>query len=190
MPAQYLNLYVDNSNIFIEGQRLAGKKGENPPDLRIYFRNFMQLAVNGREIKEAVWGGSIPPANDNVWQYLRDRNIEPDLIPRSSSGENETIDHLIQLRMHRHARKYRTDPGIIVLATGDGKGYADEEGFLFDLEGFVSDGWGIELLSWDHSCHGRLQQFAEQHGRYIPLDTFYDKITFIKNGRIVQPITP
>lgn len=75
-----------------------------------------------------------------------------------------------------------------LLATGDGKGYYQDDGFLYDVEMFVQDGWGIELLSWEHSCNRMLRVFAEKHGKFISLDTNYDKISFIKGGRVVQPL--
>lgn len=188
MPENYVCLYVDNSNIFHEGQRIAEKVlGEPRRDFRLYFRNFVQLALNGRLLKEVVWGGSVPPPKDTVWDYLKGMSIDPDLIPRAG-GENETVDHLIQLRMHRHARKYRKNPGVIVLATGDGKGYHFEEGFLYDIEGFVQDGWAVEVLSWEHSCHGKLKEFAEKNGKFISLDGYYDHITFIQGGRVVRTL--
>lgn len=186
----FICLYVDNSNIFHEGQRVADQFAkEDRNSFRIYFRNFVDLAVNGRTVKEVVWGGSIPPPDDSVWAFLKGEiKIEPDLLPRAKGGEHETVDHLIQLRMHRHIRKYRGNPGTIVLATGDGSGYFQEQGFLYDLEGFVSDGWGIELLSWNHSCHKTLRKFAEDKGEFISLDSYYNQISFIKNGRIVKPL--
>jgi hypothetical protein len=186
--SDYVNLYVDNSNIFLEGQRFAETIGENRAAFRIYFRNFIQLAVSGRKLNEVVWGGSIPPANDEVWHFLNEISVRPDLIPRSTSGENETVDHLIQLKMHRHVRKYRSSPGTVVLATGDGKGYYREDGFLYDVKGFLEDGWRIEIMSWDHSCHGELKNFAQAHGRFICLDNYYNSITFLQGGRIVAPL--
>lgn len=149
-----LCLYVDNSNIFHEGQRYAQQMmGEDRAAFRIQFTNFMNVATLSDRPDELVWGGSTPPPTDSIWERLRTAGIEPDLIDRAKTGENETIDHLIQLRMHRHARKYRDKPGTIALATGDGKGYHNEEGFLYDVEGFVEDGWKLRLLSWSHACH-------------------------------------
>lgn len=186
----FICLYVDNSNIFHEGQRVADQFAkEDRRAFRIYFRNFVDLAVNNREVTEAVWGGSVPPPDDSVWAFLRGEiKIDPDLLPRAKGGEHETVDHLIQLRMYRHVRKHRDNPGTIVLATGDGKGYFQEEGFLYDLEGFVQDGWGIEILSLEHSCHRSLRRFAEENGKFISLDKYYNQISFIKDGRIVQPL--
>lgn len=179
-----LCLYVDNSNIFHEGQRYAQQtKGEDRQAFRIQFANFLNVATLSDRPDELVWGGSTPPPTDSIWEKLRQSGVEPELIDRASSGENETVDHLIQLRMHRHARKYRTAPGAIVLATGDGKGYHNEEGFLYDIEGFVEDGWSLRLLSWSHACHRKLKAFAEQHGTFVPLEDYYANITFIQGGR-------
>ena len=185
---EYVNFYVDNSNIFHAGQNLAITKGEERGGFRIYFRNFFQLAMAGRALKEVVWGGSVPPENDDVWRYLKELGANPDLIPRSDTGENETVDHLVQLKMHRHVRKYRSSPGIIVLATGDGSGFYREDGFLYDVKGFLEDGWKIEIMSWEHSCHKELKRFAEKYGKFVRLDDHYEAISFIKDGRVVAPV--
>jgi len=187
--AGIVNFYVDNSNIFHAGQTVAAKRGEPRIDFRVYFKSFLRLALKGRVPRELVWGGSVPPENDEVWSYLRDLGVQPDLIPRPSTGEHETVDHLIQLKMHRHVRKYRGAPGTIVLATGDGSGYYKQDGFLYDVEGFIDDGWRIEILSWEHSCHGELRKFAEKWGTFVRLDDYYEQITFVRNGRIVKPLT-
>jgi hypothetical protein len=74
-----------------------------------------------------------------------------------------------------------------VLATGDGAGYYKEQGFLYDVEGFVQDGWHLRLLSWRHSCHRKLQEFASAHGEFVALDDFYDHFTFIEGSRRQLP---
>ena len=182
--------YVDNSNIFVEGQRYAAATaGEERSGFRIYFPNFVKLCLGGSAPDEVIWAGSNPPPDDSVWKYLREEMaINPQLLERSGAGEQETVDHRIQLCMYRHVRKYKDDPGILILATGDGKGYENEEGFLYDCEGFISQGWKLRLISWEHSCHRRLRQFAEDHGEFVSLDKHYNQISFIKDGRVVQPI--
>jgi hypothetical protein len=177
-------VYVDNSNIFHEGQRFAEeKKGEDRYAFRIHFARFIDLIAGSQPTAEIVWGGSTPPSTDEVWSQLESRGIQPFLIPRSESGENETVDHVVQLQMHRHARKYRGSPGTMIVCTGDGKGYDKEEGFLFDAEGFAADGWQIRVVSWTHSCAVRLKAFAESKGKFIALDDHYDQVTFVSGGR-------
>jgi len=186
MPEKVLLLYVDNSNIFIEGKKIAGRKGENELAFRLYFKNFLYLVLQKRSASEIVWGGSIPPETDDLWDALRELGVQPDLIRRSETGENETVDHLIQLKMFRHVREYRAKPGTIVLCTGDGAGYAERDGFLYDLEGHEKDGWKVEVFSWTHSCSRRLRDFAARVGTFHPLDAYYNAITYIEGGRQVQ----
>ena len=182
-------LYVDNSNIYIEGQRYADQRAnEDRGSLRIHFKNFLTLAARGRPTTKVVWGGSQPPNADAVWEHLRSQGIEPELIRRSEEGESETVDHAIQLRMHRHTREFREHPGVIVLCTGDGKGYYKREGFLYDVEGFVEDGWQLEILTWEHSCNSKLKEYAEKKGKLVLLDKFYKSITYIQGGRRAMPV--
>lgn len=177
-------IYIDNSNIYIGGQTVAKQKGEDSFALRIFFSSFLYLITEGTyDFDEIVWGGSIPPESDEVWKKIRSKGIEPQLIPRSKSGENDTVDQAIQLYMYRHTKKYRNNPGTIILCTGDGSGFNEDKGFLFDIKGFIEDGWGLILYSWDAACHKQLKRFAEEHGSYKKLDDYYESITFIKDGR-------
>lgn len=177
-------IYVDNSNIFIGGQEVAQVRGEDPHHFRIDFTNFLSLITNGsQQFDELVWAGSCTPEQEEVFQHIRTNGVDLQLIPRSESGENETVDQAMQLSMYRHGRKYRNHPGTIVLCTGDGKGFHEEKGFLYDLQGFVEDGWALVLYSWNAVCHKGLRQFAKKHGLFVPLERHYDYITFIQNGR-------
>jgi|SRR4051812_38569338 hypothetical protein len=182
-------IYVDNSNIYIGGQEVAEKYNEDRTQLRIDFTNFLYLITNGNmEFKEFVWAGSGSPEMEEVFQSITARGVDLQLIPRSESGENETVDQAIQLSMYRHHRKYRYSPGTIVLCTGDGKGFHEEKGFLYDINGFIQDGWELRLFSWDAVCHRGLRKFAKQYGHYTPLEKYYYAITFLKNGRHAEPL--
>lgn len=182
-------IYVDNSNIYIGGQEAAKKHMEDPTQLRIAFTNFLYLITRGdMEFEELVWAGSGSSEMEDVFQSITARGVDLQIIPRSESGENETVDQAIQLSMYRHHRKYRDSPGTIVLCTGDGKGFHEEKGFLYDVNGFIEDGWGLSLYSWDAICHHELKRFAKKYGYYTPLEKHYYEITFLKNGRREEPV--
>lgn len=184
MRKQPVCIYVDNSNIYIGGQEVAKKYGEDSLGFRIMFENFLYLITHGdMEFNELVWAGSGPPELEDVFQGLVKKGVDLQLIPRSETGENETVDQAIQLAMYRHNRKYKHAPGTIVLCTGDGKGFHEEKGFLYDIKGFMEDGWDLNLYSWDATCHGGLKKFARKHGKYFPLEKHYQAITFIKEVR-------
>src|SRR6202008_3879373 len=182
-------IYVDNSNIYIGGQEAAKLHHEDAMQLRIAFNNFLFLVTHGdMEFEEMVWAGSGPMEMEDIFKSITDRGVDLQLIPRSDSGENETVDQAIQLSMYRHARKYRDSPGTIVLCTGDGKGFHEEKGFLYDVKGFIDDGWNLNLYSWDAICHNGLKQFAKQHGYYVPLEKHYHSVTFIKDHRQAKDV--
>ena len=182
-------IYVDNSNIYIGGQETAKHKKEDSGSLRIAFDNFLYLITHGdMAFDEMVWAGSGNSEHEEIFKGIADKGIDLQLIPRAESGENETVDQAIQLSMYRHHRKYRENPGTMVLCTGDGKGFSEEKGFLYDVKGFTEDGWKLNLFSWDFICHHGLKNFAKTHGHYVPLEHYYDSITFIKDGRHAHPV--
>ena len=80
--------------------------------------------------------------------------------------------------MLRDAFDYNGDPGIVVLLTGDGAGFDSGVGFHADLERMYRRNWRIEFISWRHSCNTRMRDWADQNGRFIALDDFYESVTF------------
>lgn len=182
-------IYVDNSNIYIGGQFVAKKRNEDNLHLRIDFENFLHLVSGGgKKFNELVWAGSGPPELESIFKSIENKGADIHMIPRNIGGENECVDQDIQLAMYRHHRKYRKNPGVMVLCTGDGKGFHEEKGFLFDLKGFVEDGWKLHLYCWNATCHKKLKQFAKTHGFFVPLEKHYRNITFIKDGRPARPV--
>ena len=81
-----------------------------------------------------------------------------------------------------------SEPQIVVLMTGDGKGYDDGIGFHADLKRLYNAGWGFEVLSWDVSCKRTLKDWAKANGKFISLDDYYQSITFVKGLRRSSPV--
>lgn len=178
-------IYWDNSNIFHEAQRLAEANEEGPQvrwRIRIHFENLLNLAQADRTIERALAVGSVPPEMRQLWNRLESTGIEVQLFDRGGRerGEQEMPDRLLQLRMLEDGWDYNGDPGIVVLLTGDGAGYLEGAGFHSTLERMHRRGWRIEILSWAHACNQRMRRWAEEHGVFVPLDAFYDSITFLE----------
>lgn len=178
-------IYWDNSNIFHEAQRLAVRRDESPGArylVRIDFDNLLRLAHADRPVKCAQAAGSVPPEMRQLWNRMESQGVEVTLFTRAGQGfgEQEMPDHYLQKRMLEDALDYNGDPGIAVLLTGDGAGYLDGAGFHSTLERMHKKGWRIEILSWAHSCNQRMREWAEQNGRFIALDDFYDAVTFLE----------
>lgn len=82
-----------------------------------------------------------------------------------------------------------TEKGTVVLATGDGNGHQQNEGFIEALATLLSYGFEIEVLSWRHSLNSFLKDWAINHGRLIELDDYYMDLTFVEGQRTPSPIS-
>ncbi len=181
-------VYWDNSNIFHEAQRLTAEFETTPGArelVRIHFDNILRLAHADRPLTKALAAGSIPPQMRQLWNRLENRGVEVHLFDRGerASGEQETPDQWLQLRMLEDALDYNGNPGIVALLTGDGAGYVEGRGFHSTLERMHRRGWRVEILSWQHSCNRRMRLWAEANGVFIPLDDYYNAITFRESSR-------
>ena len=71
--------------------------------------------------------------------------------------------------------------------------YATAKGSLLAAEGTLlatsnSEGWGIEVVSWDRACHNKLRSWAQRVGEYIKLEDYYESVTFMEGTRAPKPI--
>ena len=184
-------IYWDNSNIYISATEIAAER-EGPDAryrLRLHFRNLLLLASADRPIESAIAVGSVPPGLRNVWTRLENEGIKVELSERGAlHGTEQGVDQKLQANMLRNALDYNGDPGIAVLLTGDGSGFYDGVGFHADLERMHRKGWRIEVLSWTYSCNRRMKEWAEQNGKFIALDDFYESITFLEPPRPGQAV--
>ena len=98
------------------------------------------------------------------------------------------MDQTLLTAMLRDTIDYNGVPGIVVLLTDDGAGFDDGVGFHADLERMHRRGWRIEALSWRRSCRRRMREWAQENGKFIALDDFYDSITFLEPPAPGRPI--
>ncbi|HST50491.1 MAG TPA: hypothetical protein VLJ61_00670, partial [Pyrinomonadaceae bacterium] len=67
--------------------------------------------------------------------------------------------------------------------------YEDGAGFRADLERMANAGWGIEVLSWDICCNKKLREWAKATGVYIPLENYYESVTFLEGTRFAKAVS-
>ena len=179
-------IYWDNSNIYIAAQQVAiDKEGSTVRHrVRIHFENLFELARAGREVGSAYALGSVPPELNMLWNKLENAGFKVDLQQRGElSGGEQGVDQALQLRMLQDGFDNNGSPGVIVLLTGDGSGFSQGEGFHATLERLYKRGWGIEVLSWKHSCNRSMHEWAKDVGVFVELDEYYDQVTFLAPPR-------
>ena len=181
-------IYWDNSNIFHEAQRIAEMRNEGPDArwrVRINFDNMLRLAHADRGMEKAIAVGSVLPEMKQLWNRLEREGVKIKLFDRGEigRGEQQMPDYVLQLQMLEDGLDYNGKPGIVILLTGDGAGYYEGAGFHRTLERLHKRGWQVEIMSWTHACNHRMQEWVQANGVFVPLEDFYEAITFLEPSR-------
>src|SRR5262245_50319825 len=93
-------LYVDNSNVWIEGMHVSAVQTGLAPDIWIaqsekicdygwkldFGRLFEFAGGQASDVGRAVLFGSRPPANDSLWAIAQSRGFEPIVYDRNAAN--------------------------------------------------------------------------------------------------------
>lgn len=181
-------VFWDNSNIFIQAksQAVARDGVLRANEARIKVEALHHLAVWGRDVVKTVVVGSDTP-DLRLLDVINRINAHFEIYERGEiSHKEQVVDAALQVHMLR-ALADESEPCVAVLLTGDGAGHENGVGFRADLERMAKRGWGVEVLSWTASVDKGLRTWAEEVGVFIPLEKYYDYITFIEKGRRPKP---
>ena len=154
-------IYVDNSNVWIEGQRASAvRKGlanslldamENQildPSWRMDFGALLRLAggYDRSRIGRAVLFGSKPPDTDSLWAAARRQGFEVVALDRVQ-GREKKIDTSIATEMTSAPMDRRLDPATdrFTLVGGD-------RDFVPPVEKLRDWGYFVSVVFWDHAA--------------------------------------
>ena len=175
-------IYWDNSSIYTGAQQAAAdREGEGVRHrLRLNFGNLLRLAHAERPLAKIVSVGFIPPELRAALRPLDEAGVEIDMQERGPfSAKDHAIDRALQIHMLRDTLDH--DPGTAILLVGDpdGGGFRRDIGFRSDIARMLRRGWGVELLSWERGCGKKMKEWARENGIFIPLDQFYEGVTYL-----------
>jgi len=178
-----LYVYVDNSNIWIEGQRIQAVRTGMAPDIRTalkkkitahwtydFGRLYDLLCPPGEYVGRSILFGSRPPDNDSIWQKVRDADFEVETFDRSTfTNKEKQVDIALSTRMMEDSFTYMkaTNGDIAVLAAGDGD-------FLPTIRSLQSRGLGVRVVSWSHAVSHQLRDAADE---FVELDPHFEYLT-------------
>lgn len=174
-------VYIDNSNVFIEGQRVAAvvrgfamgmrdaqQRGIFHPAYRLDFGKLHDfLTRNGApEIKRLALFGSRPPPNDSLWAIAKKKGFEPIIEDRNPSNQEKKIDTGITVAMVVDAFK-RADKSAdeFTLVGGDSD-------FVPAVRELVDDGFTVNVAFWDHAS-GELKRACS---RFISMNPHFEEL--------------
>jgi uncharacterized LabA/DUF88 family protein len=176
-------VYVDNSNVFIEGKR--AKAVESGMAMNIYDAmanrildqsykiDFGRLhdyvaGTDHSEIKRCILFGSRPPSSDTIWDIAKRAGFEVVTEDRNVANKEKKIDTGIVAAMIKDAYTIADkENDTITLVAGD----AD---FVPSVRMLVEDGYNVEVAFWSHAAR-ELQQVCS---KFVDLTPSIDHLSY------------
>jgi len=169
--AEKVYVFVDNSNLWIEGKKVSGRRSEPPVPsnyrYRIEYGKLLQQVLDGRELGDVPkLYGSEPPPNDSVWKIIRSRGFNVTVFKRNIFNKEKGVDMRVGLDIGRLIATQKP-PAIIAIVAGD----AD---FVQVAEDAHAGGWKVEVWYWSNAA-GDLKRAAD---RFEALNPALNQIGF------------
>jgi uncharacterized LabA/DUF88 family protein len=172
-------LYVDNSNVWIEGMHVKAVAVGSAPDIwtaqeqriterwKMDFGRLFEFAGGGHSsIGRAVLYGSRPPANDSLWVSAERQGFEVVVYDRSH-GREKKIDTRIATDIVADSFQ-RMQPGRdeVTLVSGDSD-------YVPTVENLRERGFEFHLVFWDHAS----RELREACNSFTSLNQYLDHLT-------------
>ena len=166
-------VYVDNSNVFIEGKRVSAvRKGlalniydamENrilDNEYRMSFGKLYEFVAGGdpKATARAMLFGSRPPANDAIWDLARRAGFEVIVEDRNAANREKKIDTGIVAALTRDAYKNAKQGDVFTLVAGD-------KDFVPAIRQLVEDGYRVDVVFWGHAA----KELKEACSKFVTL---------------------
>ncbi len=169
---------VDNSNIFIEGQKysarlkgmindpLTGKQACDP-SWRVNFAALLSALAGTRRIHKALLVGSRPPQNDGVWAAAKHQGFDVVVHDRSADNKEKAVDTELAAQ---GAEIICTAPQImdLVIVSGD-------RDFIPLVNVAHRRLWSVEMAAFT-SAYNAAEEMATSVNKLVPLDGLFDQI--------------
>lgn len=167
-------IYVDNSNVFIEGQRVSAVQQGMALDIfdamsnriidtgyRISFGKLYQFiaGTDRKETARAMLFGSRPPQNDAIWDVAKRAGFEVITHDRNAANKEKKIDTGIVTEMTRDAYRNAKAGDVFTLVSGDSD-------YVPTVETLIKDGFQVDVVFWDHAA----RELREACSNFISLN--------------------
>jgi hypothetical protein len=166
-----LYVFVDNSNLWIQGKKVSGQSRHKPiPSnyrYRIDYGRLLAL-VQGARILGAIpkLYGSEPPPNDSVWERIKEYGFDVTVFRRNIYNKEKGLDMKMGMDITMLLMRVKP-PATIAIVAGD----ADYEPIITQSKEM---GWEVEVWYWGKAARN-IKRAATY---YKMLDAHLDDIGF------------
>jgi uncharacterized LabA/DUF88 family protein len=170
-------LYVDNSNVWIEGMHVSAvARGLAPSiwdalqhkicdhDWKIDFGRLYEFA-GGDPSGCAMLYGSRPPANDSLWSVAKAKGFEVVVHDRNAANREKKIDTTIARDIMRDSFQ-RMKPGdTVTLVAGDSD-------YVPVAEDLTERALGFDVVFWNHAA----RELKDVATKFVSLDPYLEHL--------------
>jgi uncharacterized LabA/DUF88 family protein len=178
-----LFVYVDNSNVWIEGKRVSAVRRGLTPNIQAALNDnvtdptwsydfgklYSAVCPDTAQIGRSSLFGSRPPANDTLWEMAKAEGFEVTVFDRNFANKEKEVDVALATQIvedsFMYMRPERADR--LVLVSGD-------RDYLPTLKSLAQRGLKSTVVFWAHAMSHDLRDFADD---YFELDSIFDHIT-------------
>lgn len=176
-------LYVDNSNVWIEGMHVSAVKTGKAPDMqtalekgicdydwKIDFGKLYEFAGGQcSDVGRAVLYGSRPPANDSLWAIARRKGFEVVVHDRNAANREKKIDTSIVTDMMADSYELMK-PGIdeVTLVAGD-------KDYVPTIDNLRRRNFNLYVVFWERAA----RELKEAATTFISLDRYLDHLRLV-----------
>jgi uncharacterized LabA/DUF88 family protein len=175
-------VYVDNSNVWIEGCRVAAVENGRAFDIvyatenkildfnwKYDFGKLLEL-VGGKKngLKKAYLFGSRPPQNDSLWEAARQGGFEVVVEDRNVQNREKKIDTGIAVRMMEDSYESITDKSVdeMILVAGD-------KDYVPAVSSISRRGIRVIVYFWDHAAN----ELKDHAAQFVSLNRHLGEVT-------------
>lgn len=170
--AEYI--YIDNSNVFIEGKKIAAKQGKlkrgSDTNYRLDFGELYDFVAESdpKKIARALLLGSSPPESDKVWSTAKKVGFEVLVIERNVENREKKVDTGIVAAMIKDAyTRVSRKNDTVTLVAGDSD-------YVPAVKMLVKDGFHVEVVFWSSVSW----ELKKESSKFIELDKHLETLKY------------
>jgi len=158
-------LFIDDSNIFIEGQKYYARslnlRVSHDPRCRIDIGHLVDLAVGGRTVWYGKLYGSEPPALDTVWKKMREKGLEVEVFKRNLKGREKEVDTAMTADALEYALESRARKHTVVVIAGN-RDYCPLVKKLLNKK----REWEVNLVAFEDSISSQMRSIEKESANF------------------------
>jgi hypothetical protein len=172
--------YIDNSNVFIEGQRLSAVEQGMALDIfdamdrgvfdfswKLDYGKLYQFVCGDKSSVGGakLWGS--PPPSDTFWQMVERQGFSVTTYDKNKSGKEKKVDVAIAHQLTKDAYTIiDKENSEIYLVAGD-------KDFVPVVEDLVENGFKVIVVFWDNAA----KELKTSASKFISLNKFLQHLT-------------